>query len=1180
MAFLQWRRFNFFDKDVVKYPDSTEIFAKLKDIDITASASGRGQVTLGDSEGNLYFLDRNLELDGFKAFELRVTHIYQLKQHNIIFTIGQDEAGINPVIKVWNLDKKDKSGNPSCTRITRALPGSNATANVTAIAVSENLSMMALGFQDGTVTFFKGDVMRDRHSKSPKIVHKGRTQVTGLAFRHTQRSNVLFVSTENAVIACHIGTKDVRTDILDNHGCSLRCAVISDATQDNQFVIGRSDAVYFYQPDGRGPCLAFEGRKTILHWFRGYLVVVTKDNKTMPRQIAGEGTARMMDIVTVYDIQNKFIAYSAPVPEVVDVIQEWGSLYVLGGDRKLYQLQEKDTQTKLEMLFKKNLYVMAINLAKSQHYDYDGLIDIFTQYGDHLYNKGDHDGAITQYKKTIGRLEPSYVIRKFLDAQRIHNLTAYLQELHKQSIANEDHTTLLLNCYTKLKDTNKLDEFIMTKDKDVDFDVETAMKVCRQAGYFKHALFLAEKHKQHDWYLKIQLEDIKDYLKALHYIATLEFYEAMDNMKKYGKILMMEVPKEATDFLKVLCTDYKPADKPLVDQSTLSGGMPPPIQRASVEEFIHIFVNNSTQLMEFLEHMSKVQAESSSSQIYNTLLELYLHDMAHEKERRPRLELERKAMALLQTGEARYDIDQALVLCRMHSFQKGILYLYEKAQLYQQILHYHMEHNSYDQIIEACKRYGNQDPHLWVQALSYFAAKEENCKPFIVEVLSQIDRRNLLPPLLVIQTLAHNSTATLSVIKDYIVRRLQQENDQIAEDERLIKQYREETKKMKGQIEEMKTSAKMFQVSKCSVCNHPLELPSVHFLCQHSYHQHCFESYAENEQECPACLPENRKVLDIIKAQEQSKDLHEQFHRQLEKSQDGFSVVADYFGRGVFNKVTLVTDSFGSPAKPPASTRRQQPAQPSRYQPPQATSQMTRSVTSPPCPNPSAMSSAPRPQGGMPAPSQPVKTQLPRAPASTMSASRQQMTPQRPSTPPIKKAAPIQSQQPPPSRATPPPSQQQSRPSRPVDPPKRVQTPPIQSQARSTPPQTVSAYNPFEDDGIPPPPKPSSQGRGESAAPVAPARRAHQAGGSGRSSPAVEYNPFISPGGQPSGGAQGSKGSPSRSGGQPPSRSLGQPVAPKKTPAPNPFDEDDGSTGKNPFEDDLSAEDDKNNPFF
>ena len=50
-------------------------------------------------------------------------------------------------------------------------------------------------------------------------------------------------------------------------------------------------------------------------------------------------------------------------------------------------------------------------------------------------------------------------------------------------------------------------------------------QVCRQAGYFKHALFLAEKHMQHDWYLKVQLEDIKDYQKALNYITTLEFNE-------------------------------------------------------------------------------------------------------------------------------------------------------------------------------------------------------------------------------------------------------------------------------------------------------------------------------------------------------------------------------------------------------------------------------------------------------------------------------------------------------------------------------------------------------------------------------------------------------------------------------------------------------------------------------
>lgn len=75
--------------------------------------------------------------------------------------------------------------------------------------------------------------------------------------------------------------------------------------------------------------------------------------------------------------------------------------------------------------------------------------------------------SFTFFYRTIGKLEPSYVIRKFLDAQRIHNLTAYLQALHLQSLANADHTTLLLNCYTKLKDSAHLEEFIKVSKANV-----------------------------------------------------------------------------------------------------------------------------------------------------------------------------------------------------------------------------------------------------------------------------------------------------------------------------------------------------------------------------------------------------------------------------------------------------------------------------------------------------------------------------------------------------------------------------------------------------------------------------------------------------------------------------------------------------------------------------------------
>jgi len=60
---------------------------------------------------------------------------------------------------------------------------------------------------------------------------------------------------------------------------------------------------------------------------------------------------------------------------------------------------------------------------KHAHKAFFSFIPHFTTY----HRKGDYDGAMRQYLRTIGRLEPSYVIRKFLDAQRIHNLTSYLQ---------------------------------------------------------------------------------------------------------------------------------------------------------------------------------------------------------------------------------------------------------------------------------------------------------------------------------------------------------------------------------------------------------------------------------------------------------------------------------------------------------------------------------------------------------------------------------------------------------------------------------------------------------------------------------------------------------------------------------------------------------------------------------
>lgn len=116
------------------------------------------------------------------------------------------------------------------------------------------------------------------------------------------------------------------------------------------------------------------------------------------------------------------------------------------------------------------------------------------------------------------------------------NLTSYLEALHSSGAATADHTTLLLNCYTKTRDNDKLRSFIRgegsaarggqhaaasssgkaaadapgssaASSSTLTFDVRTAIAVLRDAGCGDEALYLAEQQGEHDLVLAILAED-------------------------------------------------------------------------------------------------------------------------------------------------------------------------------------------------------------------------------------------------------------------------------------------------------------------------------------------------------------------------------------------------------------------------------------------------------------------------------------------------------------------------------------------------------------------------------------------------------------------------------------------------------------------------------------------------
>ncbi|KAK7382808.1 hypothetical protein VNO80_01897 [Phaseolus coccineus] len=952
----QWRKFEFFEEkygakcSVPEGDDGDDVVREKK---IECCSSGRGKVVTGFDDGVVCFFDRGLKFNyAFQPHSSSVLFLQQLKQRNFLVTIGGDEQ-LTPqqsalCLKVFDLDKmqpeSSSTTSPDCVGILRIFTNQFPEAKITSFLVLEEVPpilLIAIGLDNGSIYCIKGDIARERITRFRLQVENNQpdktlSAVTGLGFKVDGQSLQLFAVTPSSVSLFSLHNQPPRRQTLDQIGCGVNSVAMSERSE---LIIGRPEAVYFYEIDGRGPCWAFEGEKKLLGWFRGYLLCVIADQRT------GKHT------FNIYDLKNRLIAHSALVKEVSHMLYEWGNIILIMNDKSALCIGEKDMESKLDMLFKKNLYTVAINLVQTQQADAAATAEVLRKYGDHLYSKQDYDEAMAQYILTIGHLEPSYVIQKFLDAQRIYNLTNYLEKLHEKGLASKDHTTLLLNCYTKLKDVEKLNLFIKSDDSigELKFDVETAIRVCRAANYHEHAMYVAKKAGRHEWYLKILLEDLGSYEEALEYISSLESSQAGMTIKEYGKILIEHKPVETIQILIRLCTEDGDRGR---SNGVYMSMLPSPV------DFLSIFIHHPQSLMDFLEkYTNKVNDSPAQVEIHNTLLELYISNelnfpsmsqvndggnylngvstktmsaqsngstadqksSAHGKDL---LERHKKGLHLLksawppETEHPLYDVDLAIILCEMNAFKDGLLYIYEKMKLYKEVIACYMQAHDHEGLIACCKRLGDSvkggDPSLWADVLKYFGELGEDCSKEVKEVLTYIERDDILPPIIVLQTLSRNPCLTLSVIKDYIARKLERESKMIEEDRQAIDKYQEDTLSMRKEIQDLRTNARIFQLSKCTACTFTLDLPAVHFMCMHSFHLRCL---GDNEKECPECAPEYRSVLEMKRNLEQNSKDQDRFFHQVKSSKDGFSVIAEYFGKGIISKI-----SNGSTSGPRSGT--------------------------------------------------------------------------------------------------------------------------------------------------------------------------------------------------------------------------------------------------------------------
>ncbi|KIW97935.1 uncharacterized protein Z519_01519 [Cladophialophora bantiana CBS 173.52] len=972
MALTSWKDFPFFEVSQVPVPadeDGSYVF----DNEVVSLTTGADSLFLGSSDGSVRILSRALKVvRTFQASDVpdgSITHLRQVPNTPFLVTISENLSS-EPSLKVWALDKiEKKTGAPRCL-CTIGVQNGRRQFPVSALVVLDDLTQVAVGFANGSVTVIRGDFIHDRGTKQ-RTVFESEDPITGLEVRQGT-TKVLYIANTAKICSLIISGKGqgqpVRT--VDNRGCNVGCMTQDRETGD--IVIAREDAIYYYGVNGRGPSYAFEGPKKIVKIYKEYVGVVcpprvaqVSKSKTF-RRLGGEEIDELFSSssFTLLDTDLKYVAHTESLPAPVkEVFVEWNELFLLTVDGKLFRYQEKTLQQKLEILYQRNLYIYAINLAQKLGADKIQQNIIFRKYGDYLYQKGDYDTAMQQYLRAIDNTEPSQVIRQFLDTQRIHNLIDYLEELHDHDRATADHTTLLLNCYAKLKDTDKLDAFIRTPGS-AKFDVETAIAMCRQGGYFDQAAYLATKHGENELVIDILVEDSKKYAEALQYIWRLEPDAAYPVLMKYARSLLEHCPEETTKlFVEYYTGKYTPKKDvpavsevqaqtgggafqslsalwslPFMNRSTTSDAAPAQNEKPEHNEgdsagevdaaptyikprprsAFSSFLAHPSQFITFLEALILQEnlSKEDRSDLSTTLFEMYLEAANNATGPAEREKWQVKATCLIADNatasldSSTIDTSNVLLLSSLSKFPTGTTLVRERENLYADIFRSFTSAKDTSGAISALRKYGSKDASLYPLALGYFSSSEEVLKaPGVKEelqaILRKIDRENLMAPLQVVKVLSQGGSVTMGMVKGYLSDNISRERKEIQANRRLIDSYRTETASQKAELADLGTKPVVFQARRCSSCNRNLTLPTVHFVCKHSFHQECLNksgiSMDENDSkvECPLCKPGNDTIRAIRRQQVESTEQHELFKAALARSNNRFGTVSEFFGRGV-----------------------------------------------------------------------------------------------------------------------------------------------------------------------------------------------------------------------------------------------------------------------------------------
>lgn len=707
-----------------------------------------------------------------------------------------------------------------------------------------------------------------------------------------------------------------------NVSSSSLCDSVSTGKDGVLFTVARPDGLYTYSTTQKVDVSAIDGSKLAMCLVpppkpagMGRAPAPGKSGSSFAL-VASTDTKSRRDAVDIYDATNKLVAFhlllspghtavraagiTTPPTRSADGSLRNGRstaiVFTSGGS--LVTLTEKGTSEKVNLLVQKNLYSAAIFIAYADpSCETEDITMLYRRHAEYLYRKGDYSGAIDQYIHTIGSLEPSHVIFRYLDAPKIPLLVKYLQELRTRDLTTPVHNELLRTCYLKLNDPESAEAIAAFSYRSMDTESLSNM--------------VANSPKD-----------------ALATICSFEAPQAAEALVTYGAILARLLPRETAGLVVSLCLgNFSPRKlsesaaaimsdtKKLLEYTTNEGDRncdPYP-----VHIFASSFMENPRILRLILSHCNRNRCPLLPS-LRRTLLELTLAEWNQAKRTgdTEAEKLRRKEAIAALTDSHHRDIGDydALVIVELAGFEEGELLLYERLQMGPMLLSRYAKDGSEKarrQMLAMCQ----SDPELLADVLGYFVnmvterlaeAEEENADDGeesddevndiledIEETLAIARRQGVLPPVRIARILAGEGTgqfSTVEVSQDRPQVRtvpLSVALDYVGD---ILDESRKEISRLKIEVEEYN-----------QLCNSmEAEIDSLLKASQTMPHSKEFNNEIAPRINIEDMYAKVRSASDEVERPDGKADLsREAFWREMDQSEDSFQTIARFFTKGV-----------------------------------------------------------------------------------------------------------------------------------------------------------------------------------------------------------------------------------------------------------------------------------------